>query len=183
MAKQTARLYITSLPLGGRKFHVTDGNNLTSDRESVLLSGKKQFLTVPSRYLVGLEKVPSGEYISKATIGDKLSPLPRPGVLESKVIFAEEVTVDLPFYLLLQQLSDKDGIRVLRRYSIDRGFDNRKKLSFIEGMARQLKKVEEQDNRLTTYGLGDKEIVELARRRLYNDFYALGSSPRIEDYF
>ena len=182
MAKQTARLYTTSLPLEGRKFHVTDENNLTPDREFVLLSGKKQFLTVPSRHLVGLEKVQPGENIYKVSIDDKLSSLPRPGVLESEVIFAEEVTVDLPFYLLLQQLSDEDGIRVLRRYSIDRGFDNRKKLSLIEGMAKQLKKVEEQDIRLTSRGLGDKEIVELARLRMYRDFYALGPSPRIEDY-
>lgn len=182
MTKQTARLYTTDFPVGGRTFHVTDSNNILPSGEYVLLSGKKKFLTVPNKHLIGVEKVPAGEHIYKASIADQLVQLQRPGILESKVNMAEEVDIDQTFYLLLQQLSDEDGKRILRRYTIDRGFDNRKKLSFIQGTMEYLKKVEGFDDRLTTYGLGDKEVVDIARRRINKELKALGRAPRIEDY-
>ena len=189
--KQIVRLYATSSPLGGRKFHVTDNNNITPDGEFVLLSGKKQYLTIPISQLGDVSKVDPGKNIYKAKIGDyliSLTPLReapisgKDGILESRVNLAEEVIVSPSFYLLLQQLSDEDGSRILRRYVVDRGYEARKKLCFIKGAAEYLKRAEDFDNRLTTYGLGDKVAVESARRRIESELKALGGSPRIEDY-
>ena len=188
---QIARLYTTSSPLGGRKFHVTDENNITPDSKFVLLPGKKQHLTIPRKHLVNVSKAKPGENLYKVKIGDYLISLPlimearlsgKEGILESKVNLAEEVIISPSFYLLLQQLSDEDGSKTLRRYVVDRGYEARKKLCFIKGAAEYLKRAEDFDNRLTTYGLGDKVVVDIARKRIESELKALGSSPRIEDY-